>query len=258
MSSLSISASTAAALQQVNFNGHRRKAGANSSGTGSTIGALPVGAGQNLLSNALQSLKQTVAAAATPASASVVGASGSVGSSGAASTASASPAVASSAPVPVTEELQGFLHSLFAALKQDGLSSAASSGSTATAGVGASSAAAAASATTAASATSATTATSATGTAGQYQGSLISSLQTLIQQLGGTQAQAGSGATGQLTDSFSKLTGALGTSGTSGASTTTTASAAQLKTFLSDFLQKLQSGGGQLQGMLGSHVNASA
>jgi hypothetical protein len=257
MSSLSISAAASAALQQVNFTGHRRKAGGNSLGTGASIGALPIGAGQNMLSNALQSLRQTVAAAATPGSAAAVGAGGAVGASGAVSSTLASPAAASSTPAPVTQELQGFLHSLFAALKQDGLSSATPSSSTAAATTGASAAGATpASATTAASATSATTATSATGSAGQYQGSLVSSLQTLIQQLGGTQAgQAGSSTTGQLTDSFSKLTAAAGASG---ASTTTTASAAQLKTFLSDFLQKLQSGGGQLQGILGSHVNASA
>jgi hypothetical protein len=252
MSSTSISATAASAFQQVNFSGHRRKAGgANSLSSGATIGALPVGAGQNLLRNALQSLNQTVAAAAVPASSSAVGASGAVAASGVASTAPASPAAGSATLAPLTQDLQGFMHSLFAALKQDGLGSAASSGSAATAtaaGTSASAAAAGAGATTTA------------GSAGQYQGSLVSSLQTLIQQLGGTQAgQVGSGATGELTASFNKLTAAAGASSASTTSpASSTASTAQLKNFLSDFLQTLQSGGGQLQGTLGSHVNANA
>jgi len=261
MSSLSISASAAAALQQVSFNVHRRKSGgATPSGSGSSIGALPVGAGQNLLSSAIQSLKQTVSAAAAPGTAAAVGATGAPGASGAASTALADPTAASSAPAPVTQDLQGFLHALFAALKQDGLGSASSgSAATATAGGSATAAAAGASATSATSATSAvaagTGAATAAGSIGQYQGSLVSSLQTLIQQLGGTQAgaQAGTGATAQLTSSFSKLTAAAGGTGTPATST------AQLKNFLSDFLQNVQSGGGgQLQGLVGSHVNANA
>jgi hypothetical protein len=257
---MSISASAAAALQQVNFNGHRRKSGgANASGAGSSIGALPVGAGQNLLSNAIQSLKQTVSAVATPGSASAVGATGAVGASGATRTAQVGDAPGSSTIAPLTQDVQGFLHSLFAALKQDGLGSAAPAGpaTPATATATASVAATLGTTGTAAAAGASATATSATGSVGQYQGSLVSALQTLIQQIGGNSAGtgAGSGATRQLTDSFSKLTAAAGGSGSS---TTIAASTTQLKNFLSNLLQNLQSGGGQLSGLVGTHVNANA
>jgi hypothetical protein len=77
----------------------------------------------------------------------------------------------------------------------------------------------------------AATATGVSGTtnsgASRYQGSLVSSLQTLIQQQSG------------------------------GAGTQATASTSQLTSFLDGLLQKLQSNGSQAPSLLGAHVNAN-
>src|SRR5208282_2003932 len=100
MSLLGISspASHSAALQQVNFLGrsHRKPSPGDSEGNVGGIGQLPTGAGQNLLSNALQALEQAVgtqAASATSAAGIATGATNAVtatGTAGASTGASAS------------------------------------------------------------------------------------------------------------------------------------------------------------------------
>ncbi len=57
-------ASQSAALQRVDFLGHSRKKPqlGDSAGNAGAIGQIPAGAGQNLLSNALQALEQAIGA----------------------------------------------------------------------------------------------------------------------------------------------------------------------------------------------------
>ena len=129
------------------------------------------------------------------------------------------------------QEIQTFLHSLFQALKADGLGSSAST-------------------------TGSTAAQSATG-AVHYQGGLVSSLQTLIQQLGssGTSTPA----TATLNASFNSLmqgvNGNAATAGSSAASTQT--SNAALQNFLSNLLQSVQSSGAHSLSSVGANVNTN-
>lgn len=262
-------------LPQVTFggSGHKKSGETNPGASGSsTIGQIPVGTGQNLLESALQSLEQAIgaqngASAASTASgtAGTVGTAGTsaVGAATAASTAtsaqsgasvtSASTTIAGATPA-VALNLQGFLHSLFSALRADG------------AGADSSTTAAAATATgNTASGTSATGSSATGSSASQYQGSLVSSLQTLIQQLSG--GAPSSPATANLSSSFNSLVQGLSANtavaGTGSAAKTatsssgTTASTAQLTNFLNGLLQKIQGNGSQAPSLLGSHVNAN-
>lgn len=259
-------------LPQVTFggSGHKKSGETNPGASGSsTIGQIPVGTGQNLLESALQSLEQAIgaqngaSAASTASTASGTAGTSAVGAATAASTAtsaqsgasvtSASTTIAGATPA-VALNLQGFLHSLFSALRADG------------AGADSSTTAAAATATgNTASGTSATGSSATGSSASQYQGSLVSSLQTLIQQLSG--GAPSSPATANLSSSFNSLVQGLSANtavaGTGSAAKTatsssgTTASTAQLTNFLNGLLQKIQGNGSQAPSLLGSHVNAN-
>src|SRR5271166_6337929 len=194
---ISSAASHSAALPQVNFLGHARRkpSPGDIEGNVGGIGQIPTGAGQNLLSNALQALEQAIGSQAAKATSNAVTATGTSGASTAASASSTSPLGSAN----VKQDLQAFLHSLFQALKQDGLagSAGASTAGTATPATSAASAASGAAAGAAAGA-----ATASTGI-GQYAGSLESSLQTLIQQLGSNGATTP--AATNLTTAFNNL-----------------------------------------------------
>src|ERR1035438_3366691 len=128
MSLLGISspASQSAALQQVNFLGrsHRKPSPGDSEGSVGSIGQIPTGAGQNLLSNALQALEQAVgsqAASATSAAGMATGATNAVTAMGTTGASTATSTTSPLASANVKQGLQAFLHSLFQTLKQDGL-----------------------------------------------------------------------------------------------------------------------------------------
>ena len=258
-------------LPQVNFGGSPKKKSNAADAAGSdasSIGQIPVGTGQNLLANALQALEQAVGAQAGATAATATGVAGTSGTGGTSAVAAATSAQASvsgatagsgaATTSPLATDLQGFLHSLFSALRQDSTSAASSattastaSGTTATAG-------------TTAAAVAATTSSGAS----QYQGSLVSSLQTLIHQLSG--GGTGTQATANLSNSFNSLahglsasTAASGTGAAVGGAAATagggaaTASTSQLTSFLNGLLQKIQSNGSQAPSLLGAHVNAN-
>jgi hypothetical protein len=88
------------------------------------------------------------------------------------------------------------------------------------------------------------TATAPAAGGGPYQASLVSSLQSLIQQVsaGGAQSPAVAG----LTASFHQLTQDLGAGGTQ----------ASLQTFLSGYLHTVQGGGHVMPNLVGANVNA--
>jgi hypothetical protein len=254
-------------LPQVTFggSGHKKSGETNPGASGSsTIGQIPVGTGQNLLESALQSLEQAIGAqngastASTASTASGTAGTSAVGAATAASTAtsaqsgasvtSASTTIAGATPA-VALNLQGFLHSLFSALRADGAGADSSTTAAAVTATG-----------------NTASGTSATGSsASQYQGSLVSSLQTLIQQLSG--GAPSSPATANLSSSFNSLVQGLSANtavaGTGSAAKTatsssgTTASTAQLTNFLNGLLQKIQGNGSQAPSLLGSHVNAN-
>jgi hypothetical protein len=225
------------ALPTVNFHPHGRGHGKKGSDMESqsvssigSVGQMPVGVSQGLLGNMLQSLQQTVGSQATAGPAPTTAATGTTAASttgtGAATTAAASPTVA--------QDLSGFMHSLFQVLRQQ-----ESAG-------GASSAAAAPS-------------TGSASAAGQYQGSLASSLQTLIQQVGSTGSTTP--AISNLESSFNTLMqgaggGAATASTAASGGTTATSSTASLQNFLTNVLQNLQTNGLQMPNLSGSHVNA--
>jgi hypothetical protein len=255
MSLNAISPNPSAALPTVNFHphGHRRGAHADSAAkTGSTssagntsslestvgsVGQLPVGAASGLFGTLLQSLQQVVGAqSATSVSGATAGTAAASPASGATAASGASPAL--------KQDLQAFLHSLFQVLKQDGL------------GKGASAASPAATATAGSSAIAATP-------AGSYQGGLVSSLQSLIQQLGAN--GTANAATSNLNASFNRLATDLQASGAgiAGAgiaapnSATSPTSSAALQTFLNGLLQNLQSNGVHSLNAVGTNVNAN-
>ena len=240
MSSIINTNAASIALPTVNFpphgRGHGRKGSDLQSQSESSIGGvsqLPVGASQPLLNNLLQSLQRVVGPQATGAAASSL-ATGTTGATGitAASTAAA-PLAASPA---VAQDLSGFAHSLFQVLQQGG-----SAGGAAAAALPTGSA-------------------SASGGAGQYQGSLASSLQTLIQQVGSTGATTP--AISNLESSFNSLIqrvggGTASTASTAGAGgSASAASTASLQNFLNNVLQNLQTNGLQIPNLSGSSVNA--
>ncbi|HWE06121.1 MAG TPA: hypothetical protein VG274_05395, partial [Rhizomicrobium sp.] len=110
---------------------------------------------------------------------------------------------------------------------------------------------------TAAAAPSSGNASASTG-AGQYQGSLASSLQTLIQQVGSTGATTP--AVSNLESSFNTLMQGLGgstasTASAAGGTGSAQSSTASLQSFLNNLLQNLQTNGLQLSG---SSVNVKA
>ena len=226
------------ALPTVNFHPHGRGHGKKGSDMESqsvssigSVGQMPVGVSQGLLGNMLQSLQQTVGSQATAGPAPITAATGTTAASttGAATAAAASPTVA--------QDLNGFMHSLFQVLRQQGSAGGAS--------------------TTAAAPS--TGSASAAGGAGQYQGSLASSLQTLIQQVGSTGSTTP--AISNLESSFNTLMqgaggGAATASTAAPGGTTATSSTASLQNFLTNVLQNLQTNGLQMPNLSGSRVNA--
>jgi hypothetical protein len=251
-------------LQSATFQNHspKKATGLVSESDAGGIGLLPVGAGQNLLSGAIQALQQTLgtSAVAGTTSTAVNGVTG-VAATGT-GTAGGTSAITSGATAGAGQAVSSFLHTLFQTLQQD----VSASAQTATASASSAGATAASSA-----------ATAASGSASQYTGSLESSLQTLIQQLGSSGATTP--ATANLNASFANLVNSVDASGTgtgtgsatgsaSGASTATaatgtsstgtaTASTAQLQSFLTNFLQQLQTPGLHSPSLLGSNVNAN-
>jgi hypothetical protein len=275
MSLNAISTAASATLPTVNFHshGHRKGAHVDSSGTTSSttgttstnasgIGQLPVGASTALFSNLLQSLEQTVAAQSAAGTAGAVGSVGSTGGTAAAgstgsgvssgstgaagSTGSTGAAGAAAAQVSTPgqqQELQAFMHSLFQALKQDGLDSSTGASAGGGPAVGAAAATSSGSAVT-----------------GPYQGNLVSSLQSLIQRLspdGRTTA-----ATSTLNATFKNLmngvnrTGAAASSSASGGASSGASNAA-LQSFLNNFLQNLQANGLHALNSVGNSVNTN-
>ena len=209
---------------------------------------------QSLLSSLFDSIEQMLgisvtapqtasttapAAAATTASGAVTAAAGASATGAGASVAATSPttipsatAAASAAPGSA-QDVQGFLHSLFQALKADGLGAGAGTAANAPA----------------------TPAGAAGAGAGRYDGSLVSSLQTLIQQVGsGAPATA---ATSNLSASFNALIqGAGGSAAAAGAGGSGAASQASLQNFLSNLLQNVQSNGVHSISGVGGNVDA--
>jgi hypothetical protein len=217
LSALSAAASTVLSTASFFLHGHRKGARPDSSGTSSTsgstsgitIGQLPVGASTPLFNKILQSLQQTVGAAAvsgaTPA-ATTAGTAGSI-------TATGSPAAGAN--------VQAFMHTLFQALKQDGLGA---------------------------------------GAGGPYPSNLVTSLKTLVGQLGST--AAGNPATANLNAAYQNLVSATGPGAATPSAAATGAVSAQassagLQNFLNNLLQNLQSGGVQSLSGIGNNVNAN-
>ena len=247
MSSLAISSSASTTLPPVDFHGHGHGHGhkglqldALSPTSGSSAAQIPVGASQGLFANLLQSLQQAIGVQSTAA----VSATGATATSAASSTTATSPAAgaasASTTAVPtVAQDLHGFLHSLFQVLKQDGLGGGG---------------------TTAAAASTGTNGAPAVTGAGNYQGSLVSSLQTLIQQVGSNGST--SPAIANLNSSFNNLLQGLGVNGSAataaaGGTTSAQTSNASLQNFLNNLLQNLQANGLQGPKLTGSNVNAN-
>jgi len=249
MSSIAIANAASTTLPTVNFRshghgGHKKSSDMESqsaSGIGS-VGQMPMGAAQGLLGNMLQSLQQAVAAhaAAATAAPSTTAATATTGTS-AANTGTGTSAATAASP-GVAQDLNGFLHSLFQVLRQEGAAGAADAPASTGTGTG--------------------TAAAAAG-AGQYQGSLVSSLQTLIQQVGSNGSTTP--AIANLESSFNTLVQGLSGNASSTASTpvaggtaSTQSSTASLQNFLNNLLQNLQTNGLQTPNLSGSSVNAKA
>ncbi len=237
MSSLAITNTASTTLPSVNLKsrgpGHHRGLQPDAATQGSSSAQIPVGGVQNLFANLLQTLEQVIGiqpAAGTSAVAATGAAAGtSAASAGTNSAVNAGTGAASSAGNTATAA-NGFLHSLFQVLKQDGLGSgtgaqASSSGAVPPSGT-------------------------ASSPAGQYQGSLVSSLQTLIQQVGS--GSASNPEIANLETSFNNLT-----QGSSGNAAAGANSNAGLQSFLNSLLQNLQASGLQAPKLTGSNVNTN-
>ena len=237
MSSITIANAASNALPTVNFRphgrGHGKKGSDMESQSESAIGSpgqMPVGTSQPLLGSMMQSLQQVVGSQATGTTA----ASSAIGTT-AASTTGAGAATAPIAESPtVAQDLSAFMHSLFQVLQPG--ASAGGAGTTA--------------------ASPSTGSASVASGAGQYQGSLASSLQTLIQQVGSTGATTP--AISNLESSFNSLMqGVRGTASTAAAGGATSASStASLQSVLNNMLQNLRTNGLQMPNLSGSRVNA--
>jgi hypothetical protein len=231
MSSITIANAASNALPSVNFRPHGRGHGKkgsdmesqSESGVGS-VGQMPVGASQPLLSNMMQSLQQVVGSQAAGTS-SATGITAATGTTASSTTGPAAAAPIAASPT-VAQDLSAFMHSLFQVLQPGG--SAGGAGTTVAA--------------------QSTGSASAAGGAGQYQGSLASSLQTLIQQVGS--GGATTPAISNLESSFNSLTQGVG------GGTTSASSTASLQSVLGNMLQNLQSSGSQMPNLSGSRVNA--
>jgi hypothetical protein len=226
MSTNAISTSLASALENVHSHGRHKgsRGGSTSSTTSGTsgIGQLPVGVSTSLFSNIVSSFQQGLASQSSSAAgaAQAVGGTSAAGSS-ATGTTQLSPAQ--------QQEAQAFTHSLFQALRQQGLGGGENG-------------------------TPVLPSTAATSASGNYQGGLGSSLQALIQQLGPDGKSTA--ATQTLTSTFQNLvSGATGAAAGSSSSDSTNAS---LRNFLGNLLQNVRSNGVQSIGLTGASLNAHA
>jgi hypothetical protein len=235
MSLSAISAVASAALPTVNFHprGHHRGVRpdnglSNTSAAAGSVGQLPVGATSGLFNQLLQSLQHTVNAQ----SAAVSAANGSTTAAAATGT-----PIAAAAGTNLQQDLQAFMHSLLQA-----------AGTTGAAG-----------ASTAAPPAIAATGSGAIAVTGPYQGSFVSSLQTLIRKLGA--AGPPTAATSNLQTSFNRLVNDLGSGKNTGSSSPNSASNpssnAALQNFLSNLTQNLQTNGVHSLASVGAHVNAN-
>jgi hypothetical protein len=248
MSLSAIPTSLSATLSAASFHprGHHRGshvdngiAGSGIAGSGSGIGSgaigsvgqLPVGATTGLFSNLLQSLEQVVGAQSSTSVSAAAGVP--AAASGAAAATAVSGASPAAATAPLSQNLQAFMHSLFQALQQDGLGSGA--GASAAAGVPA----------------AASGAPVAAAASGQYQQGFISSLQTLIQQLGANGPT--NAATSSLSAAFNQLVNGVNGAAASSSSQPPNST---LQNFLNTLLQNLQASGVQSASSLGAAVNA--
>jgi hypothetical protein len=250
MSSIAIANAASTTLPTVNFRSHGRGHGgrkvssemeSQSASSIGNVGQMPVGAAQGLLGNMLQSLQQAVGAQTTAGTA-ATSATATTGTNAASKTGTGTSPATTAASPGVAQDLNGFLHSLFQVLRQDGAAGAAAA--TPSTGTGTGTAAAVAG-------------------VGQYQGSLASSLQTLIQQVGSNGSTTP--AIANLESSFNTLVQGLSGNASSTASTSavggtasTQSSTASLQNFLNNLLQNLQTNGLQTPNLSGSSVNAKA
>ncbi|MDB6082397.1 MAG: hypothetical protein JWN43_278 [Gammaproteobacteria bacterium] len=249
------SASAVSPTLEFHIHGHKKGtqagSGAASSASSSAQGQATT---QGLLSGLLQSLEQVIGVSLTSSTSAAAGLTAATGTAATGTVAAANAAstpVASSGTATVAQnaaqDVQSFLHSLFQALKADGLG-----GSTTSAG-------GPSAATAATGSTPSNTGIGASGGAGQYQGSLASSLQTLIQQLGSNGAPSAS--TANLSDSFNTMMqGVNGSAATANAGDPSTGSnpqsQASLQNFLNKLLQTVQSGGSHSLSSVGVNVDA--
>jgi hypothetical protein len=243
MSSIAIANAASTTLPTVNFRSHGHAHGGrkmssemesqNASSIGN-VGQMPVGAAQGLLGNMLQSLQQAVGAQTSAATA--ANATSAATGTGTASAVTGTSAATTAASPAVAQDLNGFLHSLFQVLRQEG--AAGATAATPSAGTG----------------------TAAAAGVGQYQGSLASSLQALIQQVGSNGPTTP--AIANLESSFNTLarglSGNAASTSVAGGTASTQSSTASLQNFLNNLLQNLQAHGLQTPNLSGSRVNAKA
>ena len=246
MSLITTAANATSVLPTSSFHGHghHKKGGQEDSGTGA---AQAQSTTQGLLSSLLQSLVQvtglrgTALAGSTAATSAMSTAAGVNGTAAATVSSGAGSITGPATAADSTEKMQSFLHSLLQALKADGLG-----------GTGDANPGAATSGTPPAAAASAATAT--TAGIGHYEGRLVSSLQTLIQQVGST-GTAGATAS-NLSASFNSLIEGAG-AGAQASSGAAAAPNASLQGFLASLLQAVRSGGGHALDTMGTNVNAN-
>jgi hypothetical protein len=236
--SLIATAAGASASPIVNLLTHGHKKGSHAGGKDGTANSSTQGPAttQSLLSSLFESIQQVIGISVTAPSAAVPAAGAVTAATGAGATPSAT--VAASAAPGSAQDVQGFLHSLFQALKADGLgaSAGATASSTASAVAGAVPA-------------TGIGAGAASG-AGRYDGSLVSSLQTLIHQVNSN--GPATAATSNLSASFNTLIqGAHGSAAVADAG-----GSASLQNFLGNLLQSVQSSGIHSFSGMGANVNA--
>jgi hypothetical protein len=259
--SLIATAAAAAASPIANLFTHGHKKGVHS-GKEPTAGSPTQGPAttQSLLSSLFESIEQVIgisvtapqrAAPATAPAAGAVTAAAGAGAAGASARAAGAPAAvmsstatpsataAASAVPGSAQDVQSFLHSLFQALKADGLGAGAGATASAAAGAGPGTGVVA----------------GATLGAGRYDGGFVASLQTLIHQVG-SNAPA-TAATSNLSASFNTLVqGAHGSAAVADAGGSAAASQASLQNFLGNLLQSVQGGGIHSFSAMGANVNA--
>jgi hypothetical protein len=237
--------------------------------------------GINLLASLLQALTQAVSAGAT-ATATATGATAETntattdGTTAAAGTTAATATGSTTSGTSLAQDLQAFLHDLFHALRDAGRPSHGGGYASAPRPVTTPSptgAIAAPAATSNGIATAAASAAGTTGVGAYGQRSIISALRALVQDLSnsqvlsttGSSSSLSSNALSNLNSAFEKLIGDLGASTSTAGSSTVSGSAAAsgqstsaLQSFLTNFMQDLQSNGTNSLSSLGSSVNTTA